>query len=36
MLIDAGAQILEIDNLSLVNAWLKKDHEASAAAFFKA
>ena len=36
MLIDAGAQILEMDNLSLVKAWLKKDHEAPAAVSFNA
>ena len=34
MLIDAGAQILEMDNLSLVKAWLKIDHEAPAAVYF--
>jgi hypothetical protein len=34
MLIDAGAQILEMDNLSLVKAWLKVDHEAPAAVYF--
>lgn len=36
MLIDAGAQILEMDNLSLVKAWLEVDHEAPAAVFFNA
>lgn len=34
MLIDAGAQILEMDNLGVAKAWLKIDHEASAAVFF--
>lgn len=34
MLIDAGAQILEMDNISLVKAWLKEDHEAAAAVYF--
>jgi hypothetical protein len=34
ILIDAGAQILEHDNLSLAKEWLKIDHEASAAIFF--
>ncbi|KAH7093546.1 hypothetical protein FB567DRAFT_610082 [Paraphoma chrysanthemicola] len=34
ILIDAGAQILEHDNRSLVKAWLKTDHEASAGVFF--
>ena len=34
MLIDAGAQILELDNMALVKAWLKIDHEAHAAVFF--
>lgn len=34
MLIDAGAQILELDNRSLVCAWLKIDHEAPAAVYF--
>ena len=32
--IDAGAQILESDNLSLVQAWLKKDFRRPAAVFF--
>jgi hypothetical protein len=36
MLIDAGAQILEMDNLSLAKAWLKIDHEAPAALYFNA
>jgi hypothetical protein len=36
MLIDAGAQILEMDNLSLVQAWLKVDYEAPAAVYFNA
>ena len=35
-LIDAGAQILESDNLSLVKAWLKIDHDAPAAVYFDA
>jgi hypothetical protein len=34
ILIDAGAQVLEMDNLSLVRAWLKVDWEASAAVYF--
>ena len=34
MLIDAGAQILEMDNLSLVKAWLKIDWQAPAALYF--
>ncbi len=34
MLIDAGAQILEMTNLELVQAWLLADHEASAAVYF--
>lgn len=34
MLIDAGAQILEHDNRSLVKLWLRIDHEAPAAVFF--
>ena len=34
MLIDAGAQVLELDNKALVKAWLKVDHEAHAAVFF--
>ena len=34
MLLDAGAQILEMDNPSLAKAWLEIDHEAQAAVFF--
>lgn len=34
MLLDAGAQILEMDNLSLAQAWLEVDNEAEAAVFF--
>lgn len=34
MLIDAGAQILEMDNLTLVKTWLKIDPEAQAALYF--
>jgi hypothetical protein len=34
ILIDAGAQILEYDNRSLVKAWLKEDYEAVAAVYF--
>ena len=34
ILIDAGAQILEMDNLSLVKEWLVVDHEAPAAVYF--
>ena len=34
MLIDAGAQILEMDNKSLAQNWLKEDYEAEAAVFF--
>lgn len=34
VLIDAGAQILEMDNLSLVKAWLEIFHEAPAAVYF--
>ena len=34
MLIDAGAQILEMDNMSLAQTWLEVDHEAEAAVFF--
>jgi hypothetical protein len=34
ILIDAGAQILEHNNRSLVKAWLKEDHEAVAAVYF--
>ena len=36
MLLDAGAQILEMDNMSLAQAWLQVDHEAEAAVFFGA
>jgi Protein of unknown function (DUF3638)/Protein of unknown function (DUF3645) len=36
MLIDAGAQILEMDNLTLAKAWLRIDHEAPAAVYFNA
>ncbi|KAL9083501.1 MAG: hypothetical protein Q9159_005747 [Coniocarpon cinnabarinum] len=32
--IDAGAQILESDNLSLVRAWLQKDQDRPAAVYF--
>lgn len=34
MLIDAGAQVLEMDNFSLVKTWLKVDIEARAALYF--
>lgn len=34
ILIDAGAQVLEMDNESLVREWLKVDYEAPAAVFF--
>lgn len=34
VLIDAGAQILELDNVSLARAWLKIDHEAPACVYF--
>lgn len=34
MLIDAGAQILEMDNRSLAAEWLKKDTQAPAAVYF--
>lgn len=34
MLIDAGAQILEMDNISLAKAWLTIDYEAPAAVYF--
>lgn len=34
MLLDAGAQILEMDNSSLAQAWLEVDTEAEAAVFF--
>ena len=36
MLLDAGAQILEMDNISLAQAWLRIEHEAEAAVFFGA
>lgn len=36
MLIDAGAQILEMDNYSLVKTWLRVDTEAPAAVYFDA
>ena len=36
MLIDAGAQILEMDNYSLAKEWLKIDHEAPAVLYFNA
>ena len=36
MLLDAGAQIIEMDNMSLAQAWLQVDHEAEAAVFFGA
>ncbi|ORX94071.1 hypothetical protein BCR34DRAFT_608383 [Clohesyomyces aquaticus] len=36
VLIDAGAQILEHDNLSFARAWLKTDTDAAAAVFFNA
>ena len=34
MLIDAGAQILEMDNKSLAQNWLEVDHKAEAAVYF--
>jgi hypothetical protein len=34
VLIDAGAQILEMDNLTLAKAWLEIAHEAPAAVYF--
>jgi len=34
MLLDAGAQIIELDNLSLAKAWLLVDFEAEAAVYF--
>ncbi|KAL1638643.1 hypothetical protein SLS58_008761 [Diplodia intermedia] len=34
ILIDAGAQILEMDNLTLAKSWLRVDKEAKAALFF--
>lgn len=36
ILIDVGAQILEMDNLSLVKAWLSVDFERPAAVYFNA
>lgn len=36
MLLDAGAQILELDNLGLARAWLRVDTEAKAALYFNA
>ncbi|MCJ1431212.1 hypothetical protein MMC27_000563, partial [Xylographa pallens] len=36
MFIDAGAQVLEMDNLTLVKTWLKVDPEAPAAVYFNA
>ena len=34
MLLDAGAQILELDNISLARVWLEVDSQAEAAVFF--
>lgn len=34
MLLDAGAQIIELDNISLARTWLSVDNEAEAAVFF--
>lgn len=34
MLLDAGAQILELDNISLAKTWLEVDNEAEAAVYF--
>ena len=34
MLLDAGALIIELDNISLVQLWLEVDNEAEAAVFF--
>ncbi|KAL9620083.1 MAG: hypothetical protein Q9160_005373 [Pyrenula sp. 1 TL-2023] len=34
ILIDAGAQILELDNAGLARQWLQEDHEAAAAVYF--
>ena len=34
MLLDAGAQILELDNISLAKTWLEVDFKAEAAVFF--
>lgn len=36
VLIDAGAQILEMDNLTLVKSWMRVDTEAKAALYFNA
>ena len=36
MLLDAGAQILELDNIALAKTWLEIDTEAEAAVFFGA
>lgn len=36
ILIDVGAQILEMDNLSLVKEWLRVDYERPAAVYFNA
>lgn len=36
ILIDAGAFVLEMDNRSLVRAWLEQDYEAQAAVYFGA
>ncbi|KAI9772802.1 MAG: hypothetical protein M1839_002303 [Geoglossum umbratile] len=36
ILIDAGAHILEMNNKSLVKAWLDRDHDAQAALYFDA
>lgn len=36
ILIDAGAQILEMDNLTLAKSWLRIDHDAKAALYFQA
>lgn len=35
-LIDAGAQVLEMDNLTLVKTWMRIDNEAKAALYFDA
>ena len=35
LLIDAGAQILEMDNLTLARTWLEVDHNAPAAMYFE-
>lgn len=34
MLLDAGAQILEMNNQTLAQTWLEVDHNAEAAVFF--